>query len=95
MGNQIEKEQAGHNKGARKWYLIFSKPRQETIAKTQLERQGYEVYLPLVEQRKKRLGRARTVIEPLFSRYLFIHLDSHTDDWRPIRPFHVYAHFLQ
>jgi len=80
-----EKDQIDHEKGSRRWYLIFSKPRQETTARTHLERQGYDVYLPLVEQRKKRLGRARTVLEPLFSRYLFIHLDSHTDDWRPIR----------
>jgi len=71
--------------GDRRWYLVFSKPRQEQVAKTQLERQGFEVYLPMVEQRKRRLGRATTVLEPLFSRYLFIHLDSHADDWRPIR----------
>ena len=54
-------------------------------ASENLERQGYEVYLPMVEQRKRVKGERRTSSEPLFPRYLFIHLDSHSDNWRPIR----------
>lgn len=71
-------------RGAR-WYLLYTKPRAETVARTNLERQGYGVYLPLVRQPRKRLGRRVSVIGPLFPRYLFIRLDTETDNWAPIR----------
>lgn len=69
----------------KKWYLIYSKPRQETAAKLNLERQGYETYLPVVRQPRRRLGRRVAVVGPMFPRYLFIRLDSETDNWGPIR----------
>lgn len=67
------------------WYLIQTKPRQEKLAEENLERQGYETYLPMAEIRRKRRGRSVRVIDPMFPRYLFIHLSDETDDWRPIR----------
>ena len=69
----------------KKWYLVYSKPRQEILAKTNLVRQGYETYLPLFRQPRRRLGRRVTVTAPMFPRYLFIHLDDQTDNWGPIR----------
>ncbi len=67
------------------WYLIFSKPQRERIAKENLERQNYHVYLPLVRHRKRVGGRYRTLVEPMFPRYMFILLDDTNDDWGPIR----------
>ncbi|NOZ10102.1 MAG: transcription/translation regulatory transformer protein RfaH [Gammaproteobacteria bacterium] len=67
------------------WYLIYTKPQGEELAKVNLERQGFETYLPLVGVRRRRLGRGRVSIEPLFPRYLFIHLNTETDNWLPIR----------
>ena len=67
------------------WYLVYSKPHQEDAAFTHLVRQGYSAYLPRCRRMRKRQGRSLPVIEPLFSRYLFIHLDIHTDNWGPIR----------
>ena len=67
------------------WYLVYTKPRQEEVAQTNLVRQGYGVYLPHVREARKRQGRRIMVVEPLFPRYLFIRLDTHTDNWGPIR----------
>ncbi len=67
------------------WYLVYTKPAQEKAALMNLERQGYQAYLPRLRQVRKRRGRQVEVIEPLFPRYLFIHLDTHTDNWGPIR----------
>ena len=67
------------------WYLIHSKPKQEDIAREQLERQGYGTYLPKASVYRRRRGRPVRVIAPMFPRYLFIHLSDETDDWRPIR----------
>lgn len=73
----------GYSKKA--WYLIYTKPRQEHIAKENLARQGFSVYLPLVRQLRRRAGRRIGFIEPLFPRYMFIRLDTTTDNWSPIR----------
>ncbi|MCG6872649.1 MAG: transcription/translation regulatory transformer protein RfaH [Gammaproteobacteria bacterium] len=67
------------------WYLVYSKPRGEELARVNLERQGFETYLPLVRQVRRRLGRRRLQVEPLFPRYLFIRLDRVQDNWAPIR----------
>jgi transcriptional antiterminator RfaH len=67
------------------WYLIYTKPKQESIAKDNLERQSYSVYLPMAVVRRKRRGKSVRVIEAMFPRYLFIHLSEKTDDWGPIR----------
>lgn len=69
----------------RRWYLVYTKPRQERVARTNLERQGYETYLPLMRKSLRRRGRRTTSIVPMFPRYLFIHLDQSTDNWGPIR----------
>ena len=67
------------------WYLIHRKVRQERTARDNLQRQGYEVYLPLLRNRRRRRGQYSPVIEPMFPRYLFIRLDKTTDNWGPIR----------
>ena len=67
------------------WYLVYCKPRQEQVAKINLERQSFTAYLPLVRQLRRRRGRRIAVIEPLFPRYLFIQLSMQTDNWAPIR----------
>ena len=69
----------------RSWYLVHTKPRQENLAQENLERQGYETYLPRIYQTRRRNGRHVKTIEAFFPRYLFIHLDSETDNWAPIR----------
>ena len=67
------------------WYLIHTKPQRENLAMENLERQGYEAYLPLALIRRRRRGRAYSEPGPMFPRYLFIHLGAGVDDWGPIR----------
>jgi len=71
--------------GQSAWRLVHTKPRQEFIATENLERQGYTVYLPILHRRKHKSGKLADVREPLFPRYLFIHLTAGLDDWGPIR----------
>lgn len=70
---------------ARSWYLVYCKPRQETVARENLARQGYEIYLPFMHEVRRRQGKRVTLIAPMFPRYLFIHLNNQTDNWAPIR----------
>lgn len=69
----------------REWFLIYCKPRQEALAARNLERQGYGVYLPMLRQRRQGHPGARWCVAPMFPRYLFIHLDQESDNWKPIR----------
>jgi transcriptional antiterminator RfaH len=68
------------------WYLIHSKPRQEKVALENLERQGYPCYLPVLRLEKLRRGAVVVLDEPLFSRYLFVQLDTDSSarSWTPI-----------
>lgn len=69
----------------KRWYVVFSKPRQERRAQENLERQGYTTYLPRILDVRRRAGRRVPVVAPLFPRYVFIHLDNLSDNWFPIR----------
>lgn len=64
------------------WYCIQTKSRQEEVAKENLHRQGYEVYLPMspVDKRKCKVKEK----EPLFPGYIFTLLDDQVGDWSTI-----------
>ncbi len=58
----------------RPWYLVHSKPRQESLALVQLQAQGYHAWLPLLKRltparRQRALG--PFTWEPVFPRYVF------------------------
>lgn len=67
------------------WYLIYTKPQQERVAKDNLERQGYEIYLPMLQKRIRKGRSYHYRNDPIFPRYLFIQLSEQLDDWGPIR----------
>jgi transcriptional antiterminator RfaH len=69
------------------WYLVHTKPRQEDVALANLQRQGYECYLPQMRIERIRRRKADVATEPMFPRYLFIRLDSSDQgkSWSPIR----------
>jgi len=69
----------------KRWYAVFSKPRLERVAEEQLRRQAFETYLPLIQLPKRRRGKWEEVIEPLFPRYLFLHIDAEVVSVAPIR----------
>jgi transcriptional antiterminator RfaH len=54
------------------WYLLYSNPRAEKKAALELQKKGYEVFLPLQKTLKTWSDRKKWVEEPLFKSYLFI-----------------------
>lgn len=66
------------------WYLILTRPRQERRALDNLFNQGYECWLPQLRVEKVRQRKLTVVDEPLFPRYLFIHLPPGIN-WSPVR----------
>ena len=69
------------------WYLVHTKPRQEKVALLNLEQQGYDCYLPILQVERLCHGSLAVIDEPLFPRYLFIRLGKSetAKSWSPIR----------
>ena len=67
------------------WYVIQCKGSESFRAAEHLANQGYEVFHPVLDVKRKRQGKLTTVTEPLFPYYLFIRLDQVVSNWRPIR----------
>lgn len=63
------------------WYVIRTKSHEEFKARLHYERQGYDVYLPLIRKVVRHARRKTEVLRPFFPGYLFLHLDGSTADW--------------
>ena len=58
-----------------RWYVIRSKPHQERQAEFHLRQLSVETFLPLLRHNKRIRCQEKTVVEPLFPRYLFARFD--------------------
>ena len=68
----------------KQWFAVQTHARGEMLASANLQRQGYEVYLPKYLKRRRHARRTDWVKAPLFPRYLFVRLDRQTTAWRAI-----------
>lgn len=66
------------------WYLVQLKPGGLDRAVTNLARQGYESFMPLREETRRRAGRWSTIIRPLFPGYLFVKVSDSRRNWKSI-----------
>jgi len=71
------------------WYLVHTKGRQEDTAITNLQRQNFRCYMPMLYAEKVRRGKPVVVAEPMFPSYVFVQLDTSENikgqSWSPIR----------
>jgi transcriptional antiterminator RfaH len=68
----------------RHWYVIHCRVSSEQRAQANLERQEYEVWLPMYRKTRRHARRVEIVLRPLFPRYLFVRIDLDSQEWRPI-----------
>jgi len=69
------------------WYLIKTKPRQENIAKQNLENQGYLTFCPIAKINNK--------FVVLFPGYLFVQLNDKTQNCSPINSTKGISYFVK
>ena len=67
------------------WYVVQSKQRGEFRALENLNRQGFDCYLPLIRKEKILNGRLVKIQVPLYSRYLFVRQTSTNQNFSIIR----------
>lgn len=71
--NQMPEERLATEDGpSRQWYVVYSKPRREEFAQSNLQRKGLEVFFPRLALPHPRPKQNQIV--PLFPNYLFVRL---------------------
>lgn len=68
----------------KKWFVAHTHPQKESYAKTHLQQQGFEVYLPCVKKIRRHARKVDEVLAPLFPRYMFVNFDLLSDKWGKI-----------
>ena len=66
------------------WYIVQFKPNSHKIAVRNLQRQGFETFLPMHEVTRRTVVKFETVIRPLFAGYMFVACDPETAPWSKI-----------
>lgn len=66
-----------------KWFLVAAKARKETVAAYNLDRQGYNVFLPQIRRTVRHARKTYLRAVPLFPGYLFLKASS-AIRWRSI-----------
>lgn len=61
------------------WVLVYTKPRQEKIANENLQKQGFETFLPLISADNKNEEDQTSV--PIFPRYIFVKINLTSQNW--------------
>ncbi|WP_421991905.1 transcription termination/antitermination protein NusG [Qipengyuania sp.] len=67
------------------WLLAQIKPNSTSIAKRNLERQGFRCFLPLDRRTRRLRGQLTPVKTPFFPGYLFVGIEADDTPWRAIR----------
>jgi transcriptional antiterminator RfaH len=66
------------------WVAASTHPHKESTAISNLLRQGFEAYCPLVRRRQRHARKVQQVLRPLFPGYVFVSVDPTQQHWRPI-----------
>jgi transcription antitermination factor NusG len=62
--------------GSDAWYAIWTRSRHEQVVRDQLERKGYEAFLPTVTRWSRWKDRRKKIDWPLFPGYVFARFES-------------------
>ncbi len=66
------------------WYLIQFKPNSHRLAERNLQRQGFETFLPMQKITRRKASRFVSDLKPLFPGYMFVSVNSEHAPWRTI-----------
>ena len=57
---------------SKKWLAVYTKPRHEKAVEKEFQKKGFEVYLPMLKERRKWSDRKKWVEFPMFRSYVFV-----------------------
>ena len=76
-----------------KWFLVYTKAKEEQRAKKNLENQGFQIFLPMISFAKKNQSKS-AIVEAMFPRYLFIELNLERDNWTRVQSTRGVSHIV-
>jgi transcriptional antiterminator RfaH len=68
----------------KRWYVVRTQASREFKAQAQLQRQGFQTFLPRYAKTVRHARKSKVVSAALFPRYLFVALDLERDRWRSV-----------
>ena len=69
---------------SKEWFILQFKSNSHHLAAKNLNRQGFETFLPLHDTTSRRLSRFINTSKPLFPGYMFIKFDRAESEWHKI-----------
>ena len=69
---------------SKEWFILQFKPNSHHLATKNLNRQGFETFLPFCETTSRRASRFMNTSQPLFPGYMFIKFDRAEPKWHKI-----------
>ena len=57
---------------SKNWLAVYTRPRHEKTVEKEFQKKGFEVYLPLLKERRKWSDRKKWVEFPMFRSYVFV-----------------------
>ena len=78
----------------KKYYVIYTKQRQEKKAVINLERQGFKTWYPTFRKKILFKNKEKIVKEPFFPSYIFVIVDLKKDSWNKIHSTHGVRHLI-
>ena len=67
----LDRDASTTEDGRGDWYVVYTQPKREQVAVSNLEQQGFEAYLPQYKTFKKSSAGLFAAFEPMFPRYVF------------------------
>ena len=69
---------------SKEWFILQFKSNSHHLAAKNLNRQGFETFLPLHDTTSRKLSRFMSTSKPLFPGYMFIKFDRAESEWHKI-----------
>ena len=79
---------------SKEWFILQFKSNSHHLAAKNLNRQGFETFLPLHETTSRRLSRFINTSKPLFPGYMFIRFDRAENEWHKINNTYGVSHLI-
>ena len=81
---KYERLKKGYINMSKEWFILQFKPNAYHQANKNLNRQGFETFLPLNDITSRKLSRFINTSKPLFPGYMFIRFNRAESEWRKI-----------
>ena len=79
---------------SKEWFILQFKSNSHRLAAKNLNRQGFETFLPLHDTTSRKLSRFINTSKPLFPGYMFIRFDRAESEWHKINNTYGVSHLI-